>query len=274
MLKGRTKSQGQKHSSDKFYTQPHIAELCLSLVDRIQEFTIKIEPSAGSGTFSSLVPDALAFDLEPEGENIVQQDWFLYEKERDDNEHILVFGNPPFGQQNSLAIKFINHAAKFANEIAFILPLSFKKTSVINRLDKNLHLANELILPKNSFTLEGVPYDVPCVFQVWKYNKNEEREISPEVTPKGFKFVKKTEQPTLSIQRVGGRAGFASLDFEYKSVSSNYFIILDDVSLKNTFIEEINRTDFIEKNYSVGPRSLSKSDIAKYANPIIESFNR
>lgn len=80
-VKGTTKSGGQKHKLDKFYTKPAIAEYCLSLLD-VDSYERVIEPSAGSGSFSNLIPGVIAFDLDPEAAGIVSQDWFLYEGER------------------------------------------------------------------------------------------------------------------------------------------------------------------------------------------------
>jgi hypothetical protein len=275
MTKGTTKSQGQKHAADKFYTKPEIAQLCLaSIPGGVEQYTLSIEPSAGSGSFSSLIPGSLALDLHPEAEGIVEQDWFTYSRERseDPQEKVLVFGNPPFGQQNSLAVRFINHAATFADTVAFVLPLSFKKDSVQDRLNKHLHLVLELELPKKAFTLHGEDYGVPCVFQVWEYDASRVREKSVKVLPVGFSFVKKEDSPHMSVQRVGGRAGLASVDYVQKSVQSNYFLkfdpVLDSDGLKKV-ADGINDATFASRDHSVGPRSISKTDVALVVNDLL-----
>lgn len=275
MTKGTTKSQGQKHAADKFYTKPEIAQLCLdSIPGGVAQYTLSIEPSAGSGSFSSLIPNAVALDLHPEAEGIIEQDWFTYGRERsvDPQDKVLVFGNPPFGQQNSLAVKFINHAATFADTVAFVLPMSFKKDSVQDRLNKHLHLALELELPKKAFTLHGEDYGVPCVFQVWEYDASRVRAKSVKVSPVGFSFVKKDDFPHMSVQRVGGRAGFASLDYAEKSVQSNYFLKFEP-ALTPEALEKvavgINGTTFASRDHSVGPRSISKTDVALVVNALL-----
>ena len=129
------------------------------------------------------------------------------------SEKVLVIGNPPFGQQNSIAVKFINHAAIFADRVAFILPISFKKESVQNRISLNMHLTYEEDLPKNSFTFNGDNYDVKCVFQIW--DRKEEKRIKKAKTNLNtnnmFDFVRKADSPDAVIHRVGGRAGTVSL---------------------------------------------------------------
>lgn len=163
-----TKSNGQKDIFDRFYTTPDTVKKCLELIN-FSKYDCIIEPSAGTGNFLTQFPlniQSYGFDLNPEAENIEQIDWFEVDKTKFTcYNSILVCGNPPFGQQNTLAINFFNEAAKFCNTIAFILPLSFKKDSVKNRLNLNFHLIDELILDDCSFLLKNQEIiKVPCVF--------------------------------------------------------------------------------------------------------------
>lgn len=48
MTKGTTKSNGQKHELDKFYTVPELAKELIKLTD-ISKYHVIIEPSAGGG---------------------------------------------------------------------------------------------------------------------------------------------------------------------------------------------------------------------------------
>jgi hypothetical protein len=80
---------------------------------------------------------------------------------------INVIGNPPFGKNASKAVRFFNQAALFARIIAFIVPRSFEKESIINRLNQNFHLIHVSQLPRNSFSFENIVVDVPCSFCVW-----------------------------------------------------------------------------------------------------------
>lgn len=267
---GTTKSVGKKHVEDKFYTMGSIAELCLSHID-LSAYNIKIEPSAGSGSFSTRVPDCLAFDINPEHESIIQQDWLQYHHERNPKEKILVIGNPPFGVQNNLAVEFINHASKFADTIAFILPRSFRKESIQAKLHPNLHLAEEIILPEKSFELLGEPYSLPAVFQVWNYDERNTRPKPVKHSPQGYTFIKREENPDFSIQRVGGRAGHATAEWNKKNTNSHYFIKLDGTNNIASIIESINSYDFNMKYDAVGPRSISKNELTPILNSIVSS---
>ena len=71
------------------------------------------------------------------------QDFLKYFPHSNTFNKIHVIGNPPFGRQSSLAIKFIRHSAKFCNTISFILPKSFKKDSMRNKVPLDFHLIHE-----------------------------------------------------------------------------------------------------------------------------------
>lgn len=270
-LAGTTKAGGQKHELDKFYTKPETALACINKVDELRDYDLVIEPSAGSGAFSDQIEGCVAYDLEPEHPEIIQKDWFTVEEARD-GRRILVIGNPPFGQQNSLAIRFINHAAKFATTIAFILPKSFMKESVQNLLNPNLHLTYNEVLPANSFTLHGEDMSVPCVFQIWEYDSSRVREKSAVIQHTGFSFVKKNSNPDLYIQRVGGKAGHAGTDWEHRSEQSNYFVKLDEGATAVDLVDHINSLPFEVRNHSVGPRSLSKKELIKELTDVYPQY--
>lgn len=268
--KGTTKSGGQKHALDKFYTKPEIAK---DFIDKcnIQSYTTIIEPSAGSGAFSNQISDCVAYDLEPESAGIIKQDWFKYNHVSKKDEKVLVIGNPPFGQQNSLAVAFINHSASFADTVAFILPISFKKESVQSRVDKNLILVYEEILPKNSFTLDGKDYDVKCVFQIWRKSDIPRKTPSKLDLNKNnlFSYVKKNDSPDIVIQRVGGNAGKASTNVKDKSEASNYFVKLNkNNTTVDKIVEQLNGIEYEFKDYTVGPRSISKQELNREINKL------
>lgn len=91
-----------------------------------------IEPSSGNGSFieniKALSCNYKFYDIEPEHNDIYKQDFLEldYMKLKEKYETIHIIGNPPFGRQSSLAIKFIKKCCS----ISFILPKSFKKDSI------------------------------------------------------------------------------------------------------------------------------------------------
>ena len=106
---------------DKFYTKHNIVEECCNYItqhiDIDKETDLIIEPSAGNGEWikpiKELTNNYRFYDIKPENDNIEQQDYldFKYNETTDFNK-ILVIGNPPFGIQSSLAVKFFNISAQ------------------------------------------------------------------------------------------------------------------------------------------------------------------
>ena len=64
----------------------------------------------------------------PENKEIIKGDFLTLNVEPlvKSYQRIHVMGNPPFGRQSSLAIKFIKKSQQYCDSISFILPKSFK----------------------------------------------------------------------------------------------------------------------------------------------------
>ena len=265
----------KRKSTDKFYTSPNAVNKCIDLIKQhvsIKKDDICIEPSAGNGSFihgiKSVCKHAYFYDLEPENNEIITQDYLEYDHttiDKKPNAKFHIIGNPPFGRQSSLAIKFIKKSAEYANSISFILPKSFKKDSLKKHFPLKFHLINEFILPENSFITDGKEYDVPCVFQIW-IKKNTDRDISIKHIPNKYKFVKKEEPHDISFRRVGVNAGHIDRETEHKSIQSHYFIKFD-TELTDKLFDTLTSIDYDSKNNTCGPKSISKQEL-------IEEFNK
>jgi len=173
---------------DKFYTHPDIAKKFVDEIDRmfpLNQYDMVVEPSAGSGNILQYLPDgSVGLDLEPEGDGIIKQDFFEYDPGYHpllNNIRIATIGNPPFGSgyMNPLAKGFFNHAAKFSDLVAFIIPAKWQTSWKVQfQLDKSFGLYFTEMLPKNSFVFNGEPYDVPCCMQIWsKTNPNKYQDL-------------------------------------------------------------------------------------------------
>ena len=261
---GTTQSKGQKEINDKFYTKSDISKLCIDVLN-LSDFDLIIEPSAGNGSFSKQINNCIAYDLVPEDESIIQQDFFELDITQFNDKKVLTIGNPPFGVQNNLAIAFFNKAAKYSDTIAFILPKSFMKESIQRKLDLSFHLEKFIELPYNSFLLNGEEYGVNCVFQVWK-KKNFKRIVKKKNFCYNYIEFGNVNDFDFIVRRVGGNAGKAYILKEGETVStqSNYFI-KNKTSLSNeALVDIINGIKMDAVNYSVGPRSLSKIELIEY----------
>lgn len=262
---------------DKYYTKNVIVELCLDFVKKYIEIGIDdliIEPSAGNGSFingiKNLTDNYIFYDIEPENDEIIKQDYLLYEYNMNNEKFnkIHIIGNPPFGRQSSLAIKFIKKSCKYCDSISFILPKSFKKDSLKKSFSLNFHLIFETDLPDNSFLVNNIEYDVPCIFQIWE-KKETNRIVNKKLQPINFIFVKKEEDPNISFRRVGVNAGRIDTKIDDKNIQSHYFIKFTN----NKSIEDnINKLSKIiyEFNNTVGPKSISKQELIIKFNELLD----
>lgn len=247
-----------KEINDKFYTKDECVEYFLSKID-YKKYDLVIEPSAGNGAFFNKINhNKIGLDILPETQNIIKQDWFSFNEKLSNN--VLVIGNPPFGKNGSLALKFIKKCDELKiKTIAFILPKSFKKLSFKNKIPLNYILSYEEDVVKDSFLLNGEKYDVPCIFQIWERNDVKRNKIETKTVSNLFNFVKINENPDFSVRRVGFYAGKLYDDIN-KSIESHYFIknnnILDLDKLKNI----IKSIDW-EHNNTTGARSISKHEL-------------
>jgi len=174
-----TTTEIREQGLDKFYTIPKISKKCIESVGLIYDWSkweLVVEPSAGNGSFFNVIPSdkKIGIDISPENQDIIEQDFFTY-KPLSSIKDILVIGNPPFGKVSSLAIKFFNYASNWATVIAFIIPRTFRRISVHNRLNQNFHLVFDEDIPTNpcSFTPRMM---VKCCFQIWE-KREEKREF-------------------------------------------------------------------------------------------------
>ena len=138
---GNTRVTGK----EQYYTPADLAERLLGevlqLVPDLSSRTV-LEPAGGTGSFINAakkigVNDFLSFDIEPKHHKVAKGN-FLEATIAAKN--AVTISNPPFGRNNSLSIPFFNKAANHSEFICFIVPRSWRKWSVINRLDHRFHL--------------------------------------------------------------------------------------------------------------------------------------
>ena len=252
---------------DQFYTDPILArryvEESFHYIQQDSD-TLFVEPSAGSGSF--LIPlqemgrKVKGIDLEPKLESIQQGD-FLDSPNLFTGEHsfIVVIGNPPFGKNASLAIKFFNQAAKYATAIAFIVPKTFGKRSTRKKIHQYFHLVHQEEVPEDSFIADGEPYDVPCYWQIWEKRRKPRKEIPiPDVS----RYISYTtpDEADFAIRRVGFYAGrVMEQNVLNLSKTSHYFLKAHRPDITRR-LKQVDWTPITCQ--TAGVRSLAKSEIA------------
>jgi len=151
-----------KIENDKYYTSSQLAKYCVRKTKEIiggNNIAEYIEPSAGNGVFLEFLDKPYkAYDIEPEDNRIIQQDYLTLELGHLKNRCII--GNPPFGK-NTLVIQFYNKSIELGDYIAFILPIS--------QLDNNYQLFKFDLLYSEDLGLRKYSnINLHCCFNVYK----------------------------------------------------------------------------------------------------------
>ena len=256
-----------KDDLDRFYTKSSVVDNLLKEIT-LEDYDVVVEPSAGTGSWSSKIEDCVAIDISPEHPDIMKGDFlkddFLFDEMKKENK-VLVIGNPPFGKMGNKAIRFINKAVEFADTIAFILPRSYRKESIQRKVNKNFWLVKDIdLFEEPCFIFKGEDYFAPCVFQVWEKRIEERDTTIKKIDPVGFSYVKR-EDANLVVRRVGGAAGTAYTDkIEERSVQPNYFLWVKNPKEIAKLISE-HKFNIYD---TVGPESLTKGELTIFINSL------
>ena len=259
---------------DQFYTCPDVASHCWGVLKRKARRMVDwdtawfMEPSAGTGVFLERMPAERrrGYDLAPRHVEVRYADFLTANVcvnclEREGRQWVVV-GNPPFGFASHTAVRFFNKAAQLADVIAFIVPRTFRKASVQNRLARWFVLRHDEDTPEYSFLYEGKPHDVPCAFQIWQRTKKL-RPLRKHVdVSEWIRYVKEQQLADFALRRVGGRAGQVlplRLGVRY-SPTSTYFIR----DICGWAQEVLEATDWSTvRDNTAGVRSVSKLEVAE-----------
>lgn len=253
---------------DEYYTRSDLAVKFVQIISQRWQAqdVLFVEPSAGEGAFVQpllkLSRKVRALDINPKVRTkVIKVGDFLKPNHLFKGKHaaIVVIGNPPFGKNASQAVKFFNKAAKYADEIAFVLPRSFRKASIQNRLHPYFHLLKDDDMPASAFIKDGNPYDVPCAWQLWR-RKDFQRQ--PQQVPDISHLVQFTTptQADFAMRRVGYSAGKV-ITANIASLSKNTHYFLQEK--QNGIIDLLRQIDWLEVvSQTVGPRSLARDEFA------------
>lgn len=257
---------------EQYFTSPALAARCVEYAKELLDFSrfdYIVEPSAGAGAFFELLPTdrRMGIDLEPLGDSIVQADFLLWEPPLC-NGPILTIGNPPFGQRAALAVAFLQHACRFSDAVAFILPRSFNKYTFQNRLHPNFHLVGSFLCEEFR-TVEGGEVTINTVFQVWERRSCEREQVSLRSVHPDFEMrhchLSRTSSETFehvcdeyefSIPQVG--SNFSPRHPAELTKGSHWFVSPNVPGVRERF----ERLDFgFLDDMNTAHKSLSKKDI-------------
>ena len=237
------KQNSTKLHLDKYYTSDDISQHCIDVARKVlkgEKITEVVEPSAGNGVFSKKIKNCIAYDLEPEDDNIIQQDFFTldlqYKKGR------LFIGNPPYGARNTLSVQFFKKAIQLGDYIAFILPIS--------QLSNNQQLYEfDLIHSEDLGEQEYTNRKVHCCFNIYKRPLNGLLNSKPQNKLNDIEIIevrlnnKKVENYDLAFCAWGS---LGKLVDEKNRYSKEFYIRIMNENLKDIIIEKINNAKWTE----------------------------
>lgn len=268
---GNTRVTGKEQYYTPVAQAQKILDRVLSNVNFLDR-TPFLEPAGGTGSFVRAAMEKgfkniSSFDIEPKHELVMQAD-FLTTNLGISN--AICVTNPPFGRNNSLSIPFFNKAADYADLIAFVVPRSWRKWSVINRLDKRFQLVDDWDLTidyvdEDENETHGVGNLRTCV-QVWKKSHGKTRKI---IKVNDYGIIEKTtpEKADVSLTLFGYGCGTVKEDFPRKKNTTQAFLKLNHPKA----LEALKSVDFSQfYNHTAYTEALGIQEINFLLNDYLE----
>ena len=219
---------------EKFYTPPDIAEnVCEQVIKAVPNALERswLEPAGGTGAFIDAarrlgVQHIVSYDIEPLHPEVNQGDFLVQDLPL---RSAIAIGNPPFGRNNALSVPFFNKCANFCDYIAFIVPRSWRKWSVINRLNANFHLLEESDLSINYVDADGLDKyygnNLRTCIQIWERREEVRRKI---VIP-DLGVVKKVgpQDADVALTIFGYSCGTVKTAFPRRKITTEMYLKLE-----------------------------------------------
>ena len=237
-----TKKLGNRRVSgtEQYYTPKDLADepvkLTLKAIPRATERTF-LEPAGGTGSFIEALNMAgitavTSVDKYPMHPGVIQADFLEWETMDTD---LLTISNPPFGRNNALSVPFFNRAAKFSSHIAFLVPRSWRKWSVQNRLDTRFHLVLDVDVAVQYEDVLGAKIakrnDLRTCFQIWE----KRLELRPVIAVPDNGFIQKSspDEADLAVRVFGYGCGTVMDDFPRQPNTTLMFLRVLDKSIES-----------------------------------------
>lgn len=242
---------------EQYYTPVDTADYLVKIMLEFADVDSQwLEPAGGTGVFVDAMKRAgikaiASYDIEPLHPQVRLTTDFLLENV----DHLVgcvTLTNPPFGRANKLSVPFFNKCATVSTKIGFLVPKSWRKWSVINRLDSRFHLAYDTDLAVDFVYTDDRPRSsgkLATVFQIW-----EKRDYArPKISIEDRGFITKTS-PSLadvSLTIFGRGCGNLKTDFLRQPNTTQMFLKISEPwvleALKTVQYERFyNNVAFIE----------------------------
>jgi predicted RNA methylase len=226
---GNTRVTGK----EQFYTPAAIASSVVDLVlSVVPDATSRpwLEPAGGTGVFvdaarAAGVLDVVSVDIEPLHPQVALGDFLTMHLEV---RGAVTVSNPPFGRNNSLSVPFFNRSADYSDYIAFIVPRSWRKWSVINRLDPHFHLVADEDLSINYVDADGsdayARNQLQTCVQVWE--RRDVRRPKVSVVDRGVVARSNPIDADVALTIFGFGCGTVRTEFPRRKVTTEMYLTL------------------------------------------------
>ena len=227
---GNTRVTGK----EQYYTPISVAHTLIENVEQVLGLLKGkkvLEPAGGTGSFVEAVlakgaKEVISFDIEPLHDG-VRQGSFLDQELSEVS--LITISNPPFGRNNSLSIPFFNHAAPVSDAICFIVPRSWRKWSVTNRLDLNFELIFDEDLDLDYVDSNGDLISdksrLATCFQIWK--RTSQSRVPVKIKDMGLIEKVGPEQADVSLTIFGYGCGTVKEKFDRVPNTTQLFLKLN-----------------------------------------------
>jgi predicted RNA methylase len=218
---------------EQYYTPKHLAQsltkVLFSFLDAPQNRQF-LEPAGGTGSFIEALADLgaksiISMDTHPKHSKVTRGDFLKFQSSISD---LVTISNPPFGRNNALSIPFFNHAADVSTHIAFLVPRSWRKWSVQNRLDPRFHLVHDQDVNLIYEDQEGEPLakanELRTCFQIWE--RRDALRPKTVVPDNGFLIKTSPDQADVAVRVFGYGCGQVLESFEPKPNTTLMFLSL------------------------------------------------
>ena len=240
----------RKAGKEQYYTVDNLTVKCCNMIKHlISDYKLIVEPCGGTGEFIDAIKNVLnkkswSIDIDPKRKDIIKGDWLEVNESFD--KPFAVITNPPYGRNHDLSVKFFNHSASLkADLICFLIPISWRKWSIQNRLNNNYHLIlDKEITQEDMFygkSMNNKKGDMRCIFQVWKKEDFKRKKVVIE--DKGYLIRSTPLEADIQLTQ----QSYESLILEYKTnfirkkVAGNFYF-----KIKNK--EVLNKLKYIRDN--------------------------
>ena len=239
---------------EQYYTNPELAlRLCgvmFGVMGPDAAGFTWIEPAGGTGAFLEAlqqmgVKEIISYDIEPHHPLVKQGDFLevMPDAVLTTDKKMAAISNPPFGRANKLCIPFFNKLANHCDYIGFIVPKSWRKWSVQNRLDQRFHLLHDEGLVVNYVDATGQPLadgktQLNTVFQIW-----EKRDVPRpliKVTDRGYITKTTPADADVSLTIFGHGCGTVKTQFPRVKNTTQMFLKLNNKEA----LEALQKADF------------------------------